>query len=109
MNSGAISQALGERVRDSSVAATADTASSASTGSQGSTGVARNALRAALPANDTTRNGANTTISATRAVCATMIGSRCPPYCGAMFVVSTTPPGTVAKNAVVRSTPVSRI
>ena len=109
MKSGAISQALGERVRDSSSATIPDTARSASTGSHGTTGTASSGFCAPLPAKEITRNGANTTISATRVVCATMIGSSCPPYCGASVVVSTTPPGTVAKNAVVRSTPVSRI
>ena len=75
MNSGAISQALGERVRDSSSAAIPDTAISASTGNHGSTGTASSGFCAPLPANEITRNGANTTMSATRVVCATMMGS----------------------------------
>jgi hypothetical protein len=96
-------------VRESSAATVAETASSPASGSQGTMGAASSGFCAPLPANESTRNGANTTIRATRVVCATMIGSTCPPYCGATLRVSTTPPGTVAKNAVVRSTPVNRM
>ena len=109
MNSGAISQALGERVRERSAATKQDTPRTASTGSHGATGTASSGFCAETPAREITRNGANTTMSATRVVCATMIGSSCPPYRGATFKVSTTPPGTVAKKAETRSTPVSRM
>src|SRR5262245_51276957 len=79
MNSGAISQALGERVRESTVATRPDTARSPSNGSHGTTETASSGLAVPAPTNEITRNGAKTTISATRVVCATMIGSSCPP------------------------------
>ena len=64
MNSGAISQALGERVRDSSAATIPAPASSPSTGSHGTTGTASSGFCAPLPTKEITRNGAKTTISA---------------------------------------------
>ncbi len=79
MKSGAISQALGERVRESNVATRPDTTRSPSSGSHGTTETPSSGLAPPVPANEITRNGAKTTISATRVVCATMIGSSCPP------------------------------
>ena len=52
MNSGAISQALGERVRESSAATIPDTASRPSTGSHGTTGAASSGFCAPLPAKE---------------------------------------------------------
>ena len=75
MNSGGSRKALGERVRDSSALTTPEAASIASTGSHGAIGIASSGLLPPTPTNEITRNGANTTISATRVVCATMIGS----------------------------------
>src|SRR5215211_2072047 len=56
-----------------------------------------------------TRNGATATISPTRRVCESMIGSSSALYRGAILTISATPPGTVAKNAVVLSRCASRI
>ena len=79
MKRGAMSQVFGERVRERSVAMRPETASAARSGSHGAVGTAASGLRVPPPANQSTRKGANTTMSATRVVCATMIGSRCPP------------------------------
>ena len=79
MKSGVISQAFGERVRESNVAATPDTASRPSSGSHGTVEIPSSGFAPPPPVNEITRNGAKTTMSATRVVCATMIGSRCPP------------------------------
>src|SRR5262249_1740269 len=79
MKSGAMSQALGERVRESKVAMTPDTRSRPTIGSQGTTGIASSGFWAPPPTKEITRNGANTTMSATLVVCATMMGSSWPP------------------------------
>lgn len=79
MKSGAINQALGERVRESNAATTPDTTSRPSSGSHGTVEIPSSGFVLAPPVNEITRNGAKTTMSATRVVCATMIGSRCPP------------------------------
>ena len=79
MKSGVISQAFGERTRASKVAMAPDMRRRPTSGSQATTGTPSSGFGPPPPTNENTRNGAKTTISATRAVCATMIGSSCPP------------------------------
>ncbi len=58
---------------------TPDTASRARIGTSGATGMVSSGFVPPLLVNEITRKGANITISATRVVCATMIGSSCAP------------------------------
>src|SRR5262249_57146494 len=79
MEGGAMSQGLGERGGENKVATTPDSRMRPRIGSHGTTGMASSGFWAAPPTKEITRNGANTTISATLVVCATMMGSRWPP------------------------------
>jgi hypothetical protein len=104
---------LGSRISHSANPPTNDAAISTAMVSQDMTPdmTSARAISCAVPcsARIVARNGATVTVSPTRMVCSTMIGSGSAPTRAATLAISITPPGMAARKAVRLSTFTSRI